>query len=98
MDLATLTLAGRLIFDVYKWITSETSEAELNRELGNGDKKHKHVAQNVKHKIDNYDLRPDFTELPEEHVAAAKQEAYKHVDRVIRDTVDIKNQTGEFVK
>jgi hypothetical protein len=98
MELATLALLGRLIFDVVKWAKEDTTAAEHNRELDDGDKKHKHVAQGIVHKVANYDLRPDFEVLDPHAVQAAKEEALKHIDRHIKETVKTKHDTGEFVR
>jgi hypothetical protein len=98
LALEAIGLVGRLLFDVVKWAREDTIAAENNRELDTGDKKHKHVAQNILHKIVNYDLRPDYEKLDPHLVQAAKEEAIKHIDRHITDTVSTKNETGEFVK
>lgn len=96
MDIATLTLAGRLIFDVAKWIAKLTSEAELSSQIPK-EKKHEFVEQGVNNKINNYDTGR-FSELPLQAIANAKNEAKKHVSRIIKDTVSVKHATGEFVK
>jgi hypothetical protein len=98
MELTTLALLGRLIFDIVKWAKEDTVAAEHNRELDSGDKKHKHVSQGITHKIAFYDLRPDFEVLDPHVVQAAKEEAIKHVDHHIKNAVDTHNQTGVFVK
>jgi hypothetical protein len=93
----TLGLLGRLIYDVAKWVREDTTEAENNREIPKG-KKHEVVKQGIHHKVLNYDLRDEHMILPDEDVAKAKAEALKHVDRYIKETVDIKHRTGEFVR
>jgi hypothetical protein len=98
ISIGAIALLGRLIFDVVKWAKEDTKQAENNRELDSGDKKHKYVEQGIRHKIKKYDLRDEHKALCKEEIAAAKEEAMKHIDHKIKEVVDIHHKTGEFVR
>lgn len=93
-----LGLLGRLIFDIIKWTKDETNNAELNRELDCSDKKHKCVEQNIKKKIEHYDLRDEYKGLLPETIETIKEEACKHVSHHIKERVKVNHDTGKFVR
>jgi hypothetical protein len=102
LDIYAIVEVGRLLYDVGKWIQESISDAENNRELNTGTKKHHYVAQNVNNRIDNYIPRKqkDGSDNPVSAfgLASARDEAKKQVNHLIRTAVDVKHGIGEFVK
>lgn len=89
MEPTAILAAASLLWDIYKEISKLINDAEDNPQLDSGDKKHKHVEQEVCRIIDGKKMCLKDKDTLKDYVKN---------ERLIEQQVELEHEKGHFIR